>query len=71
MKLLTALSLSAALLGSAAAAQTPIAPRAKVEALAAAIDAQFYDPARAGKLAAELRAEAGKGTYDRLTDPRD
>ncbi len=71
MKLLTALSLSAGLLTSAAAAQTPIAPRTKVEALAAAIDAQFYDPARAGKLAAELRAEAGKGTYDRLTDPRD
>ncbi len=71
MKLLTALSLSAALLAGAAAAQTPIAPRAKVEALAAAIDAQFYDPARAGRIAAELRAEARKGTYDKLTDPRD
>lgn len=71
MKLLTALSLSAALLASAASAQTPIKPRAKVEALAAAIDAQFYDPARAGKIAAELRAEAKKGTYDKLTDPRD
>ena len=71
MKLLTALSLSAALSASAALAQTPIAPRAKVEALAAAIDAQFYDPARAGKIAAELRSEAKQGTYDRLTDPRD
>ena len=71
MRLLAALSLSAALVASAAAAQTPIAPRAKVEALAAAIDAQFYDPARAGRIAAELRAEARKGTYDKLTDPRD
>ncbi|MBA4012880.1 MAG: hypothetical protein C0481_13515 [Phenylobacterium sp.] len=71
MKLLTALSLSAALMASAVSAQTPITPRAKVEALAAAIDAQFYDPARATKIAAELRAEAKKGTYDKLTDPRD
>lgn len=71
MKLLTALSLSAALTASAAPAQTPIAPRAKVEALAAAIDAQFYDPARAAKIAGELRAEAGSGAYDKLIDPRD
>lgn len=71
MKLLTALSLSAALTAGAALAQTPIAPRAKVEALAAAIDAQFYDPARATKIARELRGEAKKGTYDKLTDPRD
>ena len=68
MMLLTALSLSAALMASAAPAQTPIKPRAKVEALAAAIDAQFYDPGRAAKIAGELRAEAGKGTYDKLTD---
>ena len=71
MKLLTALSLSAALTASAAPAQTPIAPRAKVEALAAAIDAQFYDPARAAKIAGELRAEAASGAYDKLIDPRD
>lgn len=72
MKLLTALSLSAALMAGPALAQTAtITPRAKVEALASAIDAQFYDPARAGKIAGELRAEAAKGAYDKLTDPRD
>ena len=66
---LAALVLSA----TSAFAQAPpkIAPRAKVEALAKAIDSQFFDEARAHRIAAELRAEAKRGAYDKLSDPRD
>lgn len=72
MKLLTVATMCVALSAGAALAKTPtIAPRAKVEAIAAAIDEQFYDEARAHKIAAELRAEAKKGAYDKLTDPLD
>lgn len=72
MKLLPALSLAAVLTtASPAFAQTAIAPRDKVEAIAAAIDREFYDEARAHAIAGALRAEAAAGAYDKLTDPRD
>lgn len=73
MTRLAAAALCLTLLAAPALAQAPppIAPRAKVEALATAIDAEFYDEARARKIAADLRAEAKKGAYDKLTDPRD
>jgi len=74
MKRIAAAGLAVLVLSATSAfAQAPpkIAPRAKVEALAKAIDTQFFDEARAHKIAAELRAEARKGAYDRLIDPRD
>lgn len=52
-------------------AQQAISPRASVGKIADAIAAQYFDEAKAAKIAAELRAEAKKGKYDKLTDPRD
>jgi hypothetical protein len=52
-------------------AQQAIEPRASVGQLADAIAARYFDEAKGAKIAAELRAEAKKGTYDKLTDPRD
>lgn len=46
-------------------------PRAIVAEVAEAIDRNFYDPQRAARLAAQLRAEAGAGRYDAYGDPRD
>ncbi|KSB87424.1 hypothetical protein AS593_07870 [Caulobacter vibrioides] len=60
--------------GAAAAWQaraTEIAPRPVVEGVAQAIADNYYDAARGAAVASQLRAEAAKGTYDRLTDPRD
>ncbi|MGO1073295.1 S41 family peptidase [Lysobacter sp. CA199] len=54
---------------SAQAATVP--PRDAVAEVAQAIERHFYDPKRAGKIAADLRSEAGQGRYDRYTDPRD
>lgn len=48
-----------------------IKPRAAVEKIAAVIQTQFYDEARAGRIARDLRAEAGRGKYDGLTNPSD
>lgn len=47
------------------------APREAVADVAQAIEQNFYDPERARSIARELRDEAGKGRYDRYTDPRD
>lgn len=52
-------------------AQQAISPRASVGQVADAIAARYFDEAKGAKIAAELRAEAKKGTYDKLTDPRD
>lgn len=46
-------------------------PRAAVSEVATAIETHFYDAARAQRIGAELRAEAGQGRYDRYRDPRD
>lgn len=59
-------------LAAPASAQVPaIKPRAAVEKIAGVIQAQFYDEARAGQIARDLRAEAGWGKYDGLTNPSD
>ncbi|MFK3648957.1 S41 family peptidase [Lysobacter enzymogenes] len=56
---------------NANAAHAASAPRAIVDAVAAAIDRNFYDPERAARLAAQLRDEARAGRYDAYADPRD
>jgi len=48
-----------------------IAPRPVIEGVAQAIADNYYDAAKGAAVASQLRAEAAKGTYDRLTDPRD
>ena len=48
-----------------------VAPRGTVEAVAKRIEETYFDPARAARIAAELRKEAGSGRYDRLTEPHD
>lgn len=53
-----------------AAVQT-VEPRRAVERIAALIRAEFYDAARAARIANALEAAAGAGSFDRLTDPRD
>lgn len=55
----------------AVAASAAATPRAIVAEVATAIDRNFYDPQRAGRLAAQLREEAGAGRYDGYRDPRD
>ncbi len=60
----------AAAASTAALAQAPkVDPKATVEAVAARIEQNYYDVARAKRIAAGLRADAAK--YERLTDPHD
>lgn len=63
----TAFAFAAALLVSAEAAS----PREVAGEVAAAIEENFFDEAKAREIAAGLRAEADKGTYDALNDPKD
>src|SRR5690349_8851354 len=59
---------------SPAAAQSPpapIDPRARVEAAAAAIEKEYFDPRKGAAIAADLRKEAKAGAFDKLRDPRD
>jgi hypothetical protein len=67
MRVLSALVLSLALVGAAQAAE----PRAVVEKIADQIAARYFDPAKGERLAAELKAEAAKGTYDKYAAPLD
>lgn len=53
----------------AAALAQAVAPRAVVESIAAGIEDNYFDPARAAEIAATLRSEAAQGAYDGLTDP--
>lgn len=73
MKPVLAASLALSLaFASQAVGQVPtLKPRESVDRIAGAIQSEFYDEAKGAKIAAELRAEAGRGTYDKLTDPRD
>lgn len=77
MKMFAAFALSLALaapaLAAPALAQTPapISPRARAEAVAAVIEAEYFDPAKARAIAADLRREAAAGAFDTLRDPRD
>ena len=56
---------------AAAAPPAPVQPRAVVERIAGLIEQHYVDGARGKTLAAELRAEAAGGRFDRYTDPRD
>ncbi|MCG2840215.1 S41 family peptidase [Sandaracinobacter sp. RS1-74] len=46
-------------------------PRQAVRRIAALIRADFYDAARAARIADDLERAAGAGAFDRLRDPRD
>lgn len=54
-----------------AQAPAPIDPRARVEAAAATIEAEYFDPRKGAAIAADLRREAKAGAFDKLKDPRD
>lgn len=58
----------AALFSAVAVAQ--IAPREPVAAVAAAIDANYFDAARGKRIADDLRASAAAGAFDTITDPQ-
>ena len=45
------------------------APRAVVDRVADQIEAQYFDPALARRIADDLRQRAHSGTFDRMTDP--
>ncbi|CAN7520220.1 S41 family peptidase [Phenylobacterium sp. LjRoot219] len=59
--------LACLLAGTAQAA----APRAVVDQVADQIAARYFDEARGAKIAADLRAEAARGDYDRYAAPLD
>jgi hypothetical protein len=79
--LIVGLSLLGAGSATAAPAQTlqatagheapAIEPRRSVSRIADLIRAEFYDAARAARIANALESEAAAGAFDRLRDPRD
>ncbi|MDB5469989.1 MAG: peptidase family [Caulobacter sp.] len=71
--LIRAAAVALALLLPTAALAQPKAPppREVVSRTAKAIEDLYFDPARAGAIAADLRKETAAGKYDGLTDPRD
>ncbi|WP_332772610.1 S41 family peptidase [Phenylobacterium sp.] len=72
MKTLLAAAVMALALAPPVLAQpAPIDPRARTEAIAAAIQQEYFDESKGRRIADELRAEAAKGAYDGLKDPRD
>lgn len=68
--LLAALTLGIAV-PAAAQSPAPIDPRARAEAAAAAIEAEYFDPRKGAAIAADLRKAASAGAFDGLRDPRD
>ena len=70
-RLCALLGLSIINMATPAAWAAEVAPRPVVEDVAKAISDGYYDPAKGAAVAGLLRAEAAKGAYDRLTDPRD
>lgn len=56
---------------SAETAQAQLRPRHAVKQIADLIRADFYDAARATRIAKDLEKAAGSGAFDKLTDPRD
>lgn len=66
--LLAGIAAASILLGSPGQAAQP---RDVVGRVADQIAANFYDPARGAQIAAELRAEAARGAFDRHTAPLD
>lgn len=67
MRVWSALALSLVMAGGAQAAE----PRVVVGKIADQIEAGYFDAAKGARLAAELKAEAAKGQYDRYTAPLD
>ena len=67
MRMLSAVALSLALAGAAQAAE----PRAVVVKIADQIAARYFDADKGAALAAELKAEAAKGVYDKYAAPLD
>jgi hypothetical protein len=69
-----AILLAAALLVpsvAVSATEPTLDPRAAVERIAERIEANYFDPSTAERIASELRADAEAGRFDRLTDPRE
>lgn len=60
-----------AMLYPAHARAQQVEPRAVTERIAELVDENFYDETRAAQIAAELRAAANAGRYDRATSPAD
>jgi Peptidase family S41 len=73
MRAICAAAALAALTVLPAAAQPAAAihPRIVADAVARQIEDNYFDPARARTIAAELRASAARGVYDHDTDPLD
>ncbi len=65
------LALAAGLCAVSVVQAAQVAPRPVVDGVAKAIADNYYDAAKGAAVAQQLRAEAEKGAYDRLTDPRD
>jgi hypothetical protein len=59
------------ILPATAQQNTPTHPRAVAESVAQDIEQNYFDPTRAHDIAAELRANAARGAYDRDTNPLD
>lgn len=63
--------LAAAVTIAAPAHAQSVAPRTAVSQIAQAVEDRYFDIDRGREIADLLRAEAGRGLYDSLTDPRD
>jgi hypothetical protein len=61
-------SLSAA---GAAGSEPSVDPRSAVGRIADRIEAEYFDPDAAARIASELRADAAAGRFDALDDPRE
>ncbi len=61
----------ALLLGLSPTRAAAPAPRVAVGEIADAIQARYFDPERAARIASDLKAEIAAGKFDGLTDPRD
>lgn len=57
--------------GPATAEAQRFTPRQAASAVAEAIEALYFDPAKAKAIADELRAAAARGEFDRYTEPRE
>jgi hypothetical protein len=64
-------ALALSLCSFACGAATAPAPRAAVEGIAATIEQNYFDEARARRIAADLRAAAARGEFDALLDNRE
>ncbi len=61
----------ACVLAASSVQAAPPAPRETVARVARAIEDNYFDPAKGKAIADGLRADAKKGAFDRLSDPRE